>query len=471
MQKKIFGTDGIRDVANTGLLSSESVFRLGTVLGSIVRKQPTAFRNPFAKSPSRKVPAQFKNCVLLGKDTRISKDLLSDALKAGIYSAGINVCDAGIVPTPELAFLAKTTGAPLAIMISASHNPYHDNGIKLLSPEGLKVPDNAEKLVESIFHNPKFNPLRACGKETGIAVSTDGLPALYSEFLLNTFRKTVMLKGKTIVMDCANGAAHKIAPEIFRKFGAKVIAEHCAPNGININAACGALHPECIGKLVVKNKAFAGFSFDGDGDRVIITDEKGNILDGDYILAISAVFMKQHGQLKGNTLVTTIMHNLGLKKCMDTHDIKLIQTPVGDKFVAEAMFKGNYAIGGEQSGHIIYRKHSSTGDGIITGLFMLAIACQTGQRLSELAKILRKFPQVLVNVKVKQKTPFEDIETIAFAAEDIKKTLGDKGRLLLRYSGTEPLARIMIEGEDQRIIADCANKLAEIIKKEIGFSS
>ncbi|MBI5360825.1 MAG: phosphoglucosamine mutase [Planctomycetes bacterium] len=468
MQKKLFGTDGIRDVANTGLLSSESVFRLGTTLGSIVRKQPSAFRNPFAKKQSRKTTAQFRNCILLGKDTRISKDLLSDALKAGIYSSGVNVCDAGIIPTPELAFLAKTTGAPLAIMISASHNPYHDNGIKLLSPEGLKIPDSAEKLVENIFCDPEFNPLRASGKETGIAVSADNLPALYSEFLLKIFKKAVLLKGKTIVMDCANGATHKIAPEIFRRFGAKVIAEHCAPNGININAACGALHPECIGKLVVRNRAFAGFSFDGDGDRVIITDEKGTILDGDYILAISAIFMKRRGQLKGNTLVTTVMHNLGLKKCMDTHKIKLVQTPVGDKFVAEEMFKGNYALGGEQSGHIIYRKHSSTGDGIITALSMLAIACQTGQKLSELAKILRKFPQVLINVKVKQKTPFNDIKTISIAAEEIKNTLGDRGRLLLRYSGTEPLARIMIEGEDQKLITGYANTLAGIIENELG---
>jgi phosphoglucosamine mutase len=406
--------------------------------------------------------------IVIGKDTRLSGYMIESALTSGLCSMGIDVLLVGPVPTPGIAFLTRSLRADAGVVISASHNPYEDNGIKFFGRDGFKLPDDVEKKMEDLIYSGAIDSVRPTASEIGKAFRIDDAIGRYNEFVKSSIPRGLDLSGLHIVVDSANGAAYKIGPRVLTELGAEVHSLYDQPSGMNINQGCGSLHPEVVSRAVVANRAQIGVAFDGDADRMILCDEQGAIIDGDAVMAICALRMMKEGRLKKNTLVATVMSNLGLERAMEQAGGRLVRAAVGDRYVMEKMLSGGYNLGGEQSGHVIFLDHNTTGDGIITALQVLTIMKQTGEPLSKLAACMKTYPQVLVNVKVRERCDLSTIPEVAKRMDDIERKLEGTGRLLVRYSGTEPKVRVMIEGEDQGEIQKLADDLAGIIRKKLG---
>ncbi len=450
MQRKIFGTDGIRGVPNKEPLTMENMLELGRAVAYVFRDET----------------ARHKGKIVIGRDTRSSGYMLESALGAGITSMGLDVFFVGALPTPAIAFLSKDMRADAGVIISASHNPYTDNGIKIFDKDGFKLNDEVEKRIENLMFSDELHNKFASPEKLGMVKDLNDAKSRYVVFAKKSFPRDLTLEGKKVVLDCANGAAFEVGPAIFTELGAEVILTGASPNGININDGCGALHPENIIELVKEHKADMGITLDGDADRLILVDEKGNIVDGDAIMAMIAIQLKAKNELMKNTVVVTPMSNFGFGVVMKEHDISLVEANVGDRYVVEKMRDSGYNFGGEQSGHIIFLDHTTTGDGIIAALQVLSLMIKSSKPLSELSKVMQRFPQVLKNIKVKDKVPFDKIPNFTKRMEEIQAALGTRGRVFVRYSGTEPIARVMIEGEDQKAINKYAEDLISLIKEK-----
>jgi phosphoglucosamine mutase len=449
-EKRLFGTDGVRGVANIPPMTAETAMQLGRAAAHI-------FKN-----------GNRRHRLVIGKDTRLSGYMLENALVAGICSMGVDVLQVGPLPTPGIAFITASMRADAGVVISASHNPYQDNGIKFFSRDGFKLPDELEMRLERLVVSTEIDALRPIAAEVGKAFRIDDAVGRYVVFLKNTFPRDLDLQGLKIVLDCANGAAYKVAPAVLEELGAEVICLGVSPNGININAGCGSTYPEVISKAVVEHGADLGIALDGDADRVIFVDEAGREVDGDHIMAICASEMIRSGRLSQNTVVATVMSNLGFEIAMKRLGGQLVRTAVGDRYVVEEMRRGGYNLGGEQSGHMIFLDHNTTGDGVLSALQVLAIVQRSGRSLSELAQVMTSLPQVLVNVRVREKCDLRDIPAIRSVIEAVETELGENGRVLIRYSGTEPLLRVMIEGQDQAGIERQAEEIAELVRRHLG---
>ncbi len=406
--------------------------------------------------------------VLIGKDTRLSGYMLETALASGICSMGANVLLVGPMPTPAIAFLTSSMRADAGVVISASHNPYPDNGIKVFSGDGFKLPDETEAELERLMESPELDQERPTGDGVGKAFRIDDARGRYIVFLKQAFPKEYTLDGLRLVLDCAHGAAYRVAPAVFEELGAEVIKVGVEPDGININNRCGALYPEVVQAKVRETRADMGIALDGDADRVIVVDEHGEVVDGDHILAICARDMVREGRLRNNTVVATVMSNLGLEVCLKKMGVRLIRTKVGDRYVVEAMREGGYNLGGEQSGHLIFLDYMTTGDGTLAALMLLAVMIKEGRSLSELAQIMETYPQVLLNVRVKERRPPEEIPGLMQLKAQLEAKLTDRGRIVIRPSGTEPVYRVMVEGEDPAEIKAYAQELVEHIKNVMG---
>ncbi|MGB4600441.1 MAG: phosphoglucosamine mutase [Trichlorobacter sp.] len=449
--KKLFGTDGVRGVANVHPMTTELAMQLGRASAYIFK----------SSGPRR-------HRIVIGKDTRLSGYMLESALVAGICSMGVDVLLVGPLPTPGIANITKSMRADAGVVISASHNAFQDNGIKFFSADGFKLPDDIELKIEKLLDSEKINALRPTATEVGKAFRIDDAGGRYIVYLKNTFPGDLDLTGLKIVLDCANGAAYKVAPAVFEELGAEVITLGVKPNGSNINAGCGSLHPEVISEAVKQHRADIGIALDGDADRVIVCDEFGNEVNGDQIMAICATDMLARKTLKKKTLVATVMSNMGLDIALRKAGGKIIKTAVGDRYVVEEMRKGGYNLGGEQSGHLIFLDHNTTGDGVLAALQLLAVMRRRNKPLSELAEVMIPLPQVLVNVRVRERKDIMTLPGVANAIGAVEQKLGDEGRVLIRYSGTEPLLRIMLEGQDKYEISSWANEIADLVKKQIG---
>lgn len=448
---KLFGTDGIRGVANIYPMTPEMVLNVGKATAYV-----------FKEKCGKKKP-EF----VIGKDTRLSGYMIENALVSGIVSVGADVLLVGPMPTPAIAHLTKSLNADAGIVLSASHNPAEDNGIKIFSGDGYKLPDDVEDEIEKYVLSEKIRTEHVKGGLIGKAHRVDDAKGRYIEFAKASV-KSMSLKGLKIVLDCANGAAYNTAPHILSELGAEVIVLNDRPDGLNINLDCGALHPEKMIEVVKKENADIGIALDGDADRVIVCDEKGRSVDGDHIIAICAIDMKEKDALRKNSVVVTIMANKGFDIAMEKKRIKIVKTKVGDRYVVDEMRKKGYVLGGEQSGHIIFSDYTTTGDGVISALQLLRVMKERGAKLSKLAECMKSLPQVLVNVVVKEKKDINKLE-VNNNIKSAESKLGKKGRVLVRYSGTQNLCRIMIEGENKREIQKMANDIAKNMKKEIGI--
>ena len=449
MTRKLFGTDGIRGVANVDPMTGEMAMQLGRAIAHIFKE------------------VKGKHRIVVGKDTRLSGYMLETALASGICSMGADVMLVGPLPTPGIAFITTSMRANAGVVISASHNPYYDNGIKIFSQDGFKLPDEMEHRIEELIFSNHLHSLRPTASEVGKAHRIDDAVGRYVVFLKNTFPNNLTLDGLRIALDCANGAAYRVAPTVLEELGAEVIPTGVEPNGENINENCGSLHPEAISRLVLEKGADIGMALDGDGDRIVFVDRKGKQVDGDYILAICALQMLSEKRLKKGTLVTTVMSNIGLDRTIKNAGGEVIRTQVGDRYVVEEMVRGDYNLGGEQSGHTIFLDYNTTCDGVLTALQVLAIMKRKERPLDQLAKVMEPLPQVLYNVEVKEKKNLSAFPEIGKRIREIEKSLGQSGRILIRYSGTEPLLRIMVEGEDEAKLHRFAQDLVELIKKHI----
>jgi phosphoglucosamine mutase len=448
--KSYFGTDGIRGVAGTYPLDPETLVRLGKAIAKIFLRR------------------KGKHQILIAKDTRLSGYMIETALSAGITASGADVLLVGPIPTPGASYLTKSMRADAGVMISASHNPFEDNGIKLFGADGFKLDDDLEKEIENLLDSDKSSLANAESSEIGKATRINDAIGRYTVYLKEAFPREFTLDGLKIGLDCGNGAGYVVGPQTFKELGAEVVSRGISPTGRNINAGFGSLYPEVMSKLVVEQNLNLGVSLDGDADRCILIDEKGQVLDGDVILAICSADLHQRGKLTGNTVVSTVMSNLGLEKYLKSQNIRLLRTQVGDRYVLETMLKSGAIIGGEQSGHTIFLNHASTGDGILTALMVLSVMCRTGKTLSELSKDFIKFPQKLVNINVSSKPPLETLPAVASVIAKKEKELQDSGRILVRYSGTENKARVMVECENEAECKKHASDVAEVIERELG---
>ncbi|HEX3696829.1 MAG TPA: phosphoglucosamine mutase [Polyangia bacterium] len=449
--RKLFGTDGIRGVANKDPMTAEMALRLGQAVAQ-------HFRHP--DRPGR---------IVIGKDTRLSGYMLESALQAGIVSAGADVMLVGPLPTPGIAFITWSMRADAGVVISASHNPFQDNGIKIFAADGFKLPDEVESELEGRMESiAGGGGPRTPSESIGKARKIEDARGRYVQFLKNTFPKERTLDGIKVVVDCANGAAYHVAPQVFEELGAEVIALGVDPNGRNINEKCGAMHPECMVEEVRRAGAQLGVALDGDADRLILADEAGNVVDGDQVMAILGTRMLDRRTLPEKTVVATIMSNLGLERALTAKGGKLLRTAVGDRYVVEEMRAKGLALGGEQSGHIIFLDHATTGDGVVAALSVLAVMVQEGKPLSDLGRAMTRYPQVLLNFTVARKRPLEEMPAVAKAISGVEKDLGADGRVVVRYSGTESKARIMIEGTDEVRIRAHAEDIAVVLKRELG---
>lgn len=447
---KLFGTDGIRGVANSEPITPETALRVGRALVSVCRNRPGR--------PS----------IVIGTDTRLSGYMLEAALASGVCSMGGDVFFVGPMPTPGIAFLTRSLHADAGVVISASHNPFQDNGIKIFSRDGFKLPDAVEDEIVELVLGHAIDEERPTAESIGKVVRIDDALGRYQEFVKNTFPRHLTLDGIKVVIDCANGAASTIAPAVLAELGAEVIPIGTTPNGININLDCGALYPQRVQQLVREHGAQVGITLDGDADRAILVDETGGIVDGDAILAIAARERLQQGTLPHKTIVATVMSNLGLEIALRQMGGKLVRTPVGDRYVVEEMRRGGYCIGGEQSGHIIFLNLNTTGDGLITFLSLLAILVQRQQPLSELRQLMRRYPQTLINVRVRERQDLRTVEPVSHVIQQVRDKLGEAGRLVVRYSGTEPLLRIMVEGEDESLVRAYGEEVADAVRTHLG---
>jgi phosphoglucosamine mutase len=450
MSRKLFGTDGIRGIANVDPMTGEMALQLGRAIAHVFKD------------------VKGKHRIVVGKDTRLSGYMLETALASGICSMGADVWLVGPLPTPGIAFITTSMRANSGVVISASHNPYYDNGIKIFSQDGFKLPDEMESRIEELVLSNHLDSLRPTASEVGKAHRIDDAVGRYVVFLKNTFPNHLTLEGLRIVVDCAHGAAYRVAPTVFEELGAEVIPFGVEPNGENINANCGALHPEVASRLVLEKGADLGIALDGDGDRIIFVDRHGKQVDGDRILTICGLQLLTESRLKKDTLVTTVMSNIGLDQAIKKAGGKVVRTQVGDRYVVEEMVRGGYNLGGEQSGHTIFLDYNTTCDGILTALQVLAIMKQKERQLDELAQVMEPLPQVLYNVEVKEKKELSEFPEIEGRIKKIEKSLGNSGRILIRYSGTEPLLRIMIEGEDETKLHGFAQDLVQLVRKHIG---
>ncbi len=448
--KRLFGTDGIRGIANVEPLTAEMAVSLGRAAAYFFKKKKNKIGH---------------HRIVIGKDTRLSGYMFEGALTAGICSMGVDVLLVGPMPTPSIAFLTRSFRADAGVVISASHNSFEDNGIKFFSEDGFKLPDEYEAEIEKLIYSGEINNLRPTGEGLGKAFRIDDADGRYIEFAKNSIPKGMDFEGLKIVIDCANGAAYKITPTVLRELGADVITIGNKPDGVNINLECGSLQPEKVQSLIKEHNAHIGLAHDGDADRLIMVDEKGEIVDGDKILAMCAIEFKRSGILSHDTLVATVMSNFGLDIAMKEAGIKVVRTPVGDRYVMEEMMKNNYNLGGEQSGHIIFLDYNTTGDGLITALQVLTLVQKTGKTLSELASCMKTFPQKLVNIKVREKKPLDTLHDFTRVIKESEKKLEGRGRVVVRYSGTEPLLRIMAEGEKEEEITQIIDNISEAVKK------
>lgn len=449
--KKLFGTDGVRGVANVHPMTTEMAMQIGRAAAYV-----------FKGSSNR------RHRIVIGKDTRLSGYMIENALSAGICSMGVDVLLVGPLPTPGIAYITASMRADAGVVISASHNPFQDNGIKFFFRDGFKLPDDVEMKIEELIESGRIDSLRPIATEVGRAARIDDAKGRYIVFLKSTFPKEYDLTGLRIVVDCANGAAYKVAPVVLRELGAEVIPLGVDPDGTNINAGCGSLHPQVVRDKVRELRADIGIALDGDADRVIVCDEFGNEVDGDHIMAICALDLLRQKKLKKNTLVATVMSNMGLDIAIRNAGGRVVKTAVGDRYVVEEMRKGGYNLGGEQSGHMIFLDHNTTGDGTLSALQLLAVMRRTGKPLSELAQCMVALPQVLLNVRVAERKDIMAIPEIEQRVREIEGLLGDQGRILIRYSGTEPLLRVMIEGRDSTEITAWAREIIELVDRHIG---
>lgn len=447
---KIFGTDGVRGRANTPPMSVEIALALGRAAGKIFRTR------------------SGKHRVVIGKDTRLSCYMFENALIAGLCSMGVDTLMVGPLPTPGVAFITRAYRADAGIVISASHNSYQDNGIKFFSSEGFKLPDSWEEEMETLIEKNDFEDSLPADYDIGKNSKITDADGRYIEFVKATFPRRLSLKNLKIALDCANGAAYKVAPLVFRELDAQVFVYGNTPNGLNINDGCGSLHLETVQKAVIDHRADVGIALDGDGDRIIMVDENAQIVDGDTILAICARNMKKQGLLKNNKVVSTVMSNLGFLKAMEEAGIEVIRSQVGDRYVIQEMLKAEANLGGEQSGHLIFLDHNTTGDGLVSALQVLDTMLSTDSKLSDLAAIVKRYPQTCLNVKIVSKPPLEVLKDVQTAIKDVEKILGGSGRVLVRYSGTENICRVMVEGPKQKQVNQLASTIAQAIQKNIG---
>ncbi len=444
---KLFGTDGVRGVANVHPMTGEMAMQIGRATAYLFKNRGGRHR------------------IVIGKDTRMSGYMLETALASGICSMGVDVLLVGPMPTPAVAFITRSMRADAGVMISASHNPFYDNGIKIFSHDGFKLPDEMEEKIEALISSNSIDSLRPTAREVGKAFRIDDARGRYIVYLKNTFPSHISLDGLKMVLDCANGAAYRVAPTVLEELGAEVIPIGVEPDGENINLNCGSLHPKMVSKMVIETGADVGMALDGDADRIVFVDHKGNLVDGDHIMAICATDMIQERRLKKKTLVTTVMSNMGLEKALEACNGKVVKTAVGDRYVVDEMKRGGYNMGGEKSGHTIFLDYNTTGDGIITALQVLAVMAKKQRSLADLASIMTPFPQVLFNVRVKEKKELSRIPEIHRRIKAIKRELGESGRIVIRYSGTEPLIRVMLEGEREDQIQQMGGDLSEIVKR------
>jgi phosphoglucosamine mutase len=438
----MFGTDGVRGVANVEPMTGETVMRLGMAVAARLRQEQRHTR------------------IVIGKDTRLSGYMFETALAAGITSMGADVWLTGPLPTPGIAFITSSMRCDAGIVISASHNPYQDNGIKIFARDGFKLPDEVEAEIEGMMASADLDRRRASADDIGYSRKIEDSRGRYVVFCKATFPSELTLDGLKIVVDGAHGAGYRVGPAVFEELGAKVFAIHTNPNGKNINAGCGALHPETMAEAVRAHEADVGIALDGDADRLVLCDEKGEIVDGDAVMALCATRMIAEGRLNRATLVATVMSNLGLERAMKEAGGRVVRTAVGDRYVVEEMRRNGYNLGGEQSGHLVFLDHATTGDGIIAALRVLAVMVREQKPLSELSRVMTRTPQVLVNVKVARKRPLDELADVQGLIRRVETDLGDEGRVLVRYSGTEAKARVMIEGPDQARIQAQAEEIA-----------
>jgi len=454
---RIFGTDGVRGRANQEPVTAETALKLGRAAAHV-------FKNLNPESRSRE-----KHRIVIGKDTRLSGYMLENALASGILSMGVDVLLIGPLPTPGVARITLALRADAGMVITASHNPYHDNGIKFFRHDGYKLDDSIEAQIEEFVSSGQIDNIRPTADAIGKAVRIDDALGRYVEFVKRSFPRGQTLEGMRIVVDCAHGAAYKSTPVALRELGAEVIAYGDQPDGKNINSNCGSIHPQYLCHKVEKHTAQIGIAHDGDADRVLLCDENGKLIDGDDILAICALDLLKNGELRDNTLVGTVMTNSGLKAAITEAGGTLIRTDVGDKHIIDAMLKDGYNLGGEPSGHIVFGDHSTAGDGLVAALQILRIMKTTGQPLSRLAQCWTRHPQVLTNISVKEKKPFEELNGVMDLVHEAEADLARNGsRLLLRYSGTEPKARLLLEGPEDATLQEWNKKIAGAIKAQLG---
>ena len=452
--RKYFGTDGIRRIANTEL-TPELVYKVAKAGAYVLSKH-----------------TDHTPTIFIGRDTRISGTLIESAMIAGFLSYGANVKTLGVMPTPTVAYLTRKFKADASVVISASHNTFEFNGVKYFSNKGMKIPDSLEEEIEEVMESGKLDELTAINDKIGVSENREDLLEEYVFFFRKIFEDKILDyldDNFKVLIDTANGATSKVAPKVFKALGINYDVINNNPDGININKDCGSTHIENLAKAVVEKGYDLGIAYDGDGDRCLCVDEKGNIMDGDIILAITSKYLKAEGKLKNDTIVATVMSNLGLKKYCKENNLKFVQTNVGDRYVLENMLENGYNLGGEQSGHIIFLDYNPTGDGILTSLMLTEILLKTKKKASELASIITIYPQVLVNAKVSgdKKYSYMEDEVIKAKIEEIEKEFADSGRVLIRPSGTEPLVRVMIEGENQEVLDKRAHELADLIEERL----
>ena len=444
---KLFGTDGIRGIANEYPMTTEVALNVGRAIAYLSKREGHAPR------------------IIIGKDTRLSGDMFESAIISGICSMGVNAISVGVIPTPGIAFLTHSMRADAGIVISASHNPSQDNGIKIFNSDGFKLSDEKENQIEELIFANNMEKLHPIPKELGKVSRLDDAVGRYVDFLKSTFPQQINPEGIKVVLDCSNGATYRVAPEVFAELGVEITTLFNQPDGKNINLNCGSQHPEILAAEVLRKRADVGFAFDGDGDRVIAVDNKGNVLTGDRMLAICSAILKKEGKLKNNLVVRTVMSNLGLSVAFQGLGIDSVFAQVGDRFVLEEMLAHGAIIGGEDSGHLIFLQHHTTGDGLITALQVMAAMKKEDKPLSELARIMTVFPQKLINIDVKRKPEIETVPEIMAAIKQVEKKLGNKGRVLVRYSGTQSMCRVMVEGPTKKETETYCRQIADVVKK------
>ena len=450
MSQKLFGTDGVRGVANLEPITAASALKLAQAAVRVLGDQ---------RGPPK---------VVIGRDTRASGELLESAMAAGLASCGAEVLLAGVIPTPAVAYLAPKYHASFGVVISASHNPFEDNGIKFFGPTGYKLSDESESAIESEFDRSGPWTLPT-GERVGRIRAAEGSIEAYVAFAVSTFPGDLSLRGVKIAVDAANGAAYQTTPLVLARLGAEIELHAATPDGFNINACCGSTHPAGLSELVQKTGAAFGIAHDGDADRLLLCDERGAPLDGDELLAIASIDLIRRNQLKRNTVVATVMSNFGLDDLLRRHDGSVLRTPVGDRFVVDALLQHELNLGGEQSGHIVFRDFTTTGDGLISALQIIAVILRTGKPLSELRRMLNRYPQLLRNVTVREKKPFGEIGPVLAKLREAESLLSGRGRVMLRYSGTEPKARLLLEGPDADELKKHADAIVEELVRSIGI--